>query len=170
MKTISELLKEIFAVRRNDKPKDDLSKSLTQKENQEITNQPDLLTNQNSKENETEISEIAGNPELVATDIAQGSSIAKESGPDIVDREETEGQPKDSRSEIKESSTVETILDNPCVQEALKEAFLQGEKAGRNQMIEMKYFPKDNDGIPAFRGSIPKKSTVTEFFNIAKEA
>lgn len=49
-------------------------------------------------------------------------------------------------------------------------AYRKGELAGRNAKIEEKYFPKEDDGLPRFRGLENETDKGSDIFSVAKEA
>ena len=170
MKTISTIIREIFALRNNQKP---------------------LKFNQN----ETEIDENPGNPGVdypnvgkttgsaensqesnrLLSESGAGSECEPLSGSEL---EQSSEPDTESRSEINiEDLTPNPVpnpnpksLSNPDFAKAIEEAYQRGVIDGRNAKIEEEYFPKTNDGIPQFHGSFSKENSFGDIFSMAREA
>lgn len=148
MKTLSAVIREIFAARRTDPCRPPVAKET----DAEPENQNSLT--QKTQNNETETDENRGNP------VVDNSSSGENHGTDQEFKEPTDrgtGQ-RGVRPE-----------DTSEFQEAVKRAFEEGVKAGRNAKIEETYFPKQDDGIPHFRGTTPSAPS-NDIFSLAREA
>lgn len=128
--------------------------------NQQTTNHPNTtravltskttinsLTLKNQTQNETENHEDPGFPGMDNPDVGQNSRDAEEQQREQ-DRQQQEREMRD----------------------ALKKAFDDGVKAGRNSKIEELYFPKGEDGIPVFHGNASKLDCESDIFSLAREA
>lgn len=158
MKTLKALLKELLSKVSNQNP--------------DSHNQPNSLT-QNQNQNETETNESARNPQL------DNSSPGKDPRIDQGDQKTgdtaratgTESGTTLTTPEKNHQATDNQLDKTPqSHEEALREAYRKGEIAGRNAQIEEKYFPKTDDGIPAFRGRPSRGVSSTDIFSMAREA
>lgn len=154
MTTLSRLIREIFAVRRNDPmeklPPEEAEES--EKESDQTT-----VTNQNQNEDETENHEDPGDNQLAAADSPEDYGNASQGT----------GQPGSGKEGLE---TEEKTLSRKDLEEAVKKAYNEGLVDGRNQTIEERYFPKKEDALPNFRGTPPKNRSFGGIFSIAREA
>lgn len=121
----------------------------------------DFITSKKSKENETESDEISRNPVMdnpnARKDSRIGEECQKQSG-------ESGSGEQQSGGELNEQE------EKPKSQEdAVKEAYEKGLRDGRNSQIEELYFPKIDDGVPHFRGTVSKEP-FSDIFSMARDA
>lgn len=151
MKTLKTLLKEL------------LSKSNSPESNQEPENKSNSLT-QNQNQNETETDETARNPVVDCPFAGEGDRT------DPKCPENKAGEPGEPGGDSGVTTEDPQHTSDASHQEAIKEAYRQGEIAGRNAQIEEKYFPKTDDGIPHFRGRPSRHISSADIFSMAREA
>ncbi|MCH5227311.1 MAG: hypothetical protein J1F16_05785 [Muribaculaceae bacterium] len=180
MKTLSNLVREIFKTGKRIKPPVDRNTDIIPEEMPEMTpaseNQPNNQPPKQSQ-NETENLEVAGNPGLDTarnTEILQNALQSDQGNPEPGNEKVCEsGNPATGESESgntipgEESKELSGDLDR---EKAIKEAYRQGELAARNARIEERYFPRKEDGIPAFRGKPSAMRPAADIFSMAREA
>ena len=169
MKTLSDLIRDIFAVRSdrrkpllNQTKKPEISPVQNQPESAPASvNKPISLTPKTNS-NETETAETPRHPRVDNPDAWQnprnneeiGSTI---SGGVIASQSPAEPAIGNKANEVSEDST--GLSD-----------YERGRIDGRNERIEEIYFPKTDDGIPHFRGRPAKPSSGPDIFSMAREA
>lgn len=99
------------------------------------------FSNSNETNNETETNEADGDNGMADTHAPQ-----------------TDGNNQESQEPSNERAA------------ALKAAYNEGLIAGRNEVIEEKFFPSDTDGIPNFHGHNCRISYNGDIFSLAREA
>ena len=119
------------------------------------------------QEHETETDEISGDPGLDNSALRENPRTA----------EEPAQQPEPGTPDGSESGTTELEKDisTPGISEeefnaAVADAYKRGFLDGKNASIEEKYFPKTDDGIPAFRGRPSTAVLAGDIFSMAREA
>lgn len=185
MKTIASILRSLLASRKNRvvanfqpeaAPGENNSKLQTPKSNSDETETDEDL--RVSRVDNPDARESDGNPE------EQEQADASETGGDSGEGEsacDPGGEElKEEAKEIAEISEIpkeETTAENEPAEEketdweeALREAYQRGVKDGRNAVIEEKYFPRTDDGIPRFRGSSSRPVLQGDIFSMAREA
>lgn len=65
---------------------------------------------------------------------------------------------------------LETLLKALNYDRDKKDAYREGEKAGRNASITITHFPESEAGIPDINGSVRSPSSASSIFDIAKQA
>ena len=69
------------------------------------------------------------------------------------------------------AGTLLILLNALNFDSARDEAFKEGERAGRNAKIEEEYFPKVDDGLPRFHGTVkPRPTQRDDIFTLARNA
>lgn len=63
---------------------------------------------------------------------------------------------------------LEALLKAANYERDRKEAYSEGEKAGRCEQIEAQLFPEESDRLPDINGSLPSGATPSSIFDIAK--
>lgn len=178
MKTLSKILKEIFALRRQDiqpnfQPLNSITDERETDESARVSgmdtsdseeDSPNLQREQTIQSSEGEESAKLGG----GSDGAEGSTpLQSEPGGDGSGA----GEGADSELADKDVETAQNEnLEDPEFLKAIEEAYQKGLKDGRNARIEERYFPKENDGVPHFRGGAVKIPSGGDIFSIAREA
>lgn len=170
MKTISQLIKEIFAVRDQSKTK---SRAKAKPEETPVSdNQQNSLTPK-SNENERETEEVL-----------RDSGVASPAAQEIDRRNEKCPEPS---AECQGGETGTLQASGTGSQEGSdgrgadrgresggidreEEAYQRGLRDGRNMVIEERYFPKTDDGVPHFRGNPTRVNATGDIFSMAREA
>lgn len=188
MKTLSQILREIFSTRDRS-----LSKSINQKQIQDETETHEISgdsgmgdpdapkidrNDQKPKESgdataepgnrsgaESEANPESGNEPEAARESGNESEGSTKSLPaEIVEQKSLEGCPEIEDKTSKENTRQEDF------NKAIEEAYQKGLIDGRNAQIEEIYYPKEDDGIPVFRGKPSNYRSSGDFFSIAREA
>lgn len=168
MKTVSQLIREIFATR------DSLKKKEAEERNKEPENEPagesqQSLTLKDEKD-ETEIDENSGNPGM-DTPADQEIDANAEGAQTGGGEGERRIQPGGDGGEPEEAKELQSGIEKEkMTAEALEKAYQDGYLAGKNAKIEEKYFPKTDDGLPNFRGYNKPARPVSTIFSMAREA
>lgn len=185
MKTLSEILKEIFALRDRTKSKPSKRVAAADKadigppEQQEASESQKLIINpKNSERDERETDENRGDNHLdTPADTEAGKSHQGESASQTQDQGETKGEASgDAGQQPGRECIAETgepgngIRGNDPLPDGIETAYAKGYKDGRNATIEERYFPKTDDGIPVFRGKPEKRNLNPDIFSMAREA
>lgn len=165
MKTLSTLIKEIFSVRRAD-----VSPKLSEPETN-VDNSNQQFQTSKQFNDETENLEVAGDDRHDNSDCQE--PIARDQAP-LGEPEgetpesgggETGGESGEPEGEGDGGRDLKTYSE-----EDIREAFRQGEIAGRNQAIEQRFFHQTPDGIPQFRGRPAPSYPSSDIFSMAREA
>lgn len=162
MKTLSEIIREIFSVRAGavKLPSDPVS---VKSEEQDLDINP-VNKNAETKEDETETDEDAGDIGMADPDNQETDGNAEGT-----EQQNQPGQPGHSEQPGLSVATG-AVGENLNIEEALKAAYKEGLIAGRNAVIRERYFPKNDDGIPRFRGAPSKTKNSSDIFSMAREA
>lgn len=170
MKTLSEIIREIFSAR-NSKRRS--IRPVPEKEMEETVINP--LKNQNQDERETD--EGARVSELDTADPAETNENAQESEPVETEPQEPEPSGHDGTGGAGTGGAGGECLthgdpspDLPTREEEVEAAYQKGLIDGRNAAIEEKYFPTKDDGIPHFRGRVSRPQPFSDIFSMAREA
>lgn len=167
MKTLSQIIKEIFSVRSENRVLPAIEKQSS-------------INYQTTKKDETETHEISGDSRLDSADAPKSDGLDQTAKTESEESEPLQepgmygesgepGELADSGESGESGDSAESLEYN--LEEALKEAYEKGRRDARNEMIEQKYFPKRDDGIPHFHGTPPRRSTsTTGIFSLAREA
>ena len=150
MKTLKQLLTDFLAGRHKSNPSGDVTlKSFkNEPEKSESTRATDVA--------DPVPAEPAGEIEEKPMPSSEGGGITTEVS-QVSPKEDLEMPSSPSLEETKET------------QDSASEAYQQGLIDGRNQRIEEIYFPKEDDGIPHFRGNA-SKARPASIFSMAREA
>lgn len=188
MKTLSQILREIFSTRDRS-----LSKSINQKQIQDETetheisgdsgmgdpDAPKIDRNdqkpQESGDDTAESGNRSGSESGEAAEPGAEPGAARESGNEsecgttsepvkAVEQKSLESSPEIEDKTSKENTRQEDF------NKAIEEAYQRGLIDGRNAQIEEIYYPKEDDGIPVFRGKPSNYRSTGDFFSIAREA
>ena len=174
MKTIKALLKDFLYKEECPTPPEEVRTETVDGDKTENDN-----TNpKNQNENETETDEIPRHPQLDYPGARQSAGNNQgESGEETrptgerPDGERAIGdQPSGVNTQESETSQEEPPISKEEYERAVKEAFEKGVIEGRNQQIEEKYFPKEEDGIPHFHGVSSKTLPGSDIFSMARSA
>lgn len=172
MKTISNLIREIFAAHRTDKDRSPVAETSLSTTNLSSTNQnpspsPSEETEgeiKNPNAYETKSDETPRDPELDNPDAGEDPRDAQEP--------EEPGFPQSDESRTDEQRADESRTDESNTgEERIKDqrTYEEGVVDGRNAVIEETYFPKE-DGVPHFRGNASRNPSCPDIFSLAREA
>ena len=160
MKTITELIREIFnSRRRNPEPGQLIADfSLPEEDTEPVTIQS--IINPKNSENETETDEISRNHDLAA-------SLPSETHRESEGHEEPAATAEDG---VSQRGDLPKEDDRQLRELELAEAYRRGVIDGRNARIEEIHFPKAPESIPAFRGRPTPRLSSGDIFSMAREA
>lgn len=147
MKTISEIIREIFAVR-GEKPKID------EKSHEKSVEKPDMENGKQATDEEPIKSE---------DDTANQNQINQNLNNQNNEEYETENPEMDRNPDVADSDDQELVRE-------IEAAYQRGVIDGRNSIIEERYFPVLDDGLPRFRGCQSKMDSLNDIFSMAREA
>lgn len=145
MKTLNELVREIFAARRNNHTK-----------------------LQNDKQDETDNHESGGVDNMDSEADPSTLDVDEEVG-----QSQPAGEPGsggDPGGELEEDEATPVVMTAEELEMRLEESYRKGLIDGRNEKIEETYFPLSDDGIPQFRGRPSRNLQAADFFSMAREA
>lgn len=158
--------------------------NLTKKENptakKSDSNQKPINTTLKTNQDETETDESAGIP------VVDNPPLGENPGDDQGEKRgagELTPSSSDSPSERKtqEETSSQTLADpqkddpgqseeDNETQKRIEEAYRKGLIDGKNARIEERFFPKNDDGIPNFRGRPQLPPPLSDIFSMAREA
>ena len=157
MKTLKSFLKDLLRSKESSAiTPDEISNN---RESTGDENQTNLLT-QKPNQDEAETDESVGNPELDNPDVREDPGTCEELG-----------QPESGTGESGEQpERVDPEKETRDFEREIEDAYQRGVIDGRNAVIEDKFFPSLDDGVPRFRGISSKENFAADIFSMAREA
>ncbi|MCH5226061.1 MAG: hypothetical protein J1D77_08655 [Muribaculaceae bacterium] len=154
MKTLSNLIREIFAARRSDRERPPVVENP----------RPKVKPIQKPQTNETKDHQDPGNPQL-------DNSLDREADGDAQEQQSTNSNPQSgTQLESQQEREQQEREQREQFEQELRNAFQQGVIAGRNTKIEETFFPTTDDEIPRLNGRSPRQGSLDDIFSLAREA
>ena len=159
MKTITDLFRSLFSARRKEMENRAIQSHsiVTEKANENLN----ILSTLKKEKHETEDHEMAGVPGVDHTTDRKLPSENQKDSDASEQAGKTGGESGGTAGDVKEGEKEANA--KPLTYE-------QGLIDGRNSKIEEIYFPREDDGIPRFRGFSPKQRQTPDIFSVAREA